>query len=160
MQALTLLPVFTGRYNDWWNPERNGWWQGDVWIGARQPGHQGSRHWGRALELSWRNGSEQPGDEEDDAHACYQIDLVEDDTPAQGTAQPPGLRLSYGQRQSDARRPLTNDAVQHMARLLQLFTDLEQQLYAANAREQRALRLRPPWPSGRRCASPAAQTPV
>ncbi len=67
VQALTLLPVFTGRYNDWWNPERNGWWQGDVWIGARQPGHQGSRHWGRALKLSWRNGSEQPGDEEDDA---------------------------------------------------------------------------------------------
>lgn len=152
VQALTLLPVFTGRYNDWWNPERNGWWQGDVWIGARQPGHQGSRHWGRALKLSWRNGSEQPGDEEDDAHACYQIDLVEDDTPAQGTAQPPGLRLSYGQRQSDARRPLTNDAVQHMARLLQLFTDLEQQLYAANAREQRALRCAPLAPAG---AAPA-----
>lgn len=52
VQALTLLPVFTDRYNDWWNPERNGWWQGDVWIGARQPGRQGSQYWGRALKLS------------------------------------------------------------------------------------------------------------
>ena len=144
VQALTLLPIFTGRYNDWWNPERNGWWQGDVWIGARQSGHHGSRHWGRALKLSWRNGSEQPGDDEDDAHACYQIDLVEDDTPAQGTAHPPGLRLSYGQRQSDTRRPLTNDAVQHMAQLLQLFTRLEQELYAADAQEQQALQAAPP----------------
>ncbi len=81
VQALTLLPIFTGRYNDWWNPERNGWWQGDIWIGARQPGQQGGRHWGRALKLSWRNGSEAASDEEDDAHACYQIDLVEDDAP-------------------------------------------------------------------------------
>ena len=93
---------------------------------------------------SWRNGSEQPGDDEDDAHACYQIDLVEDDTPALGTAHPPGLRLSYSQRQSDTRRPLTNDAVQHMAQLLQLFTRLEQELYAAHTQEQQALQAAPP----------------
>lgn len=152
VQALTLLPVFTGRYNDWWNPERNGWWQGDVWIGARQPGQQGSRHWGRALKLSWRNGSEAAGDEEDDAHACYQIDLVEDDAAPNGTAHPPGLRLSHSQRQSDARRPFTNDAVEHMQRLLQLFTDLEQQLYAAHAREQQALQSTPASQTG---AAPA-----
>lgn len=144
VQALTLLPVFTGRYNDWWDPERNGWWQGDVWIGARQPGQQGTRHWGRALKLSWRNGSEGPGDEEDDAHACYQIDLIEDDAPLAGTAHPPGLHLSYAQRQSDTRRPLTNDAVEHMARLLRLFTHLEQQLYSAHAQEQQALQTTTP----------------
>ncbi|MDE2416043.1 MAG: hypothetical protein KGM60_14920 [Comamonadaceae bacterium] len=144
VQALTLLPVFTGRYNDWWDPERNGWWEGDVWIGARQPGQQGGRHWGRALKLSWRNGCEAPGDEEDDAHACYQIDLVEDDAPHEGTAHPPGLRLSYAQRQSDARHSLPGDAVDHMARLLRLFTTLEQRLYAEHAREQQALQAAPP----------------
>lgn len=138
VRALTLLPVFTGRYNDWWNPERNGWWEGDVWIGARQPGHEGGRSWGRALKLSWRNGSEAPGDAEDDAHACYQIDLVEDDAPHEGTSHPPGLRLSYAQRQSDARQSLPNDAVDHMARLLRLFTTLEQRLYAEHARAQQA----------------------
>jgi len=136
VRALTLLPVFTGQYNDWHNPERNGWWQGDIWVGARQPGQQGNRSWGRALKLCWRNGSEQPGDEEDDAHACYQIDLLDDDRQPPGTAHPPGLLLTCSQRQSDARRPLTNDAVQHMARLLHLFTDIEQQLYAAHARQQ------------------------
>ncbi|MBS0509196.1 MAG: hypothetical protein JSR53_17615 [Proteobacteria bacterium] len=147
VQALTLLPVFTGRYNDWWDPERNGWWEGDVWIGARQPGQQGGRHWGRALKLSWRNGSEAAGDEEDDAHACYQIDLVDDDAPS-GTAHPPGLRLSYSQRQSDARSLLTNDAVEHMERLLQLFTSLEQRLYAAHAQEQQALQAGAPASGG------------
>ncbi|MBS0291885.1 MAG: hypothetical protein JSS01_05120 [Proteobacteria bacterium] len=144
VRALTLLPIFTGRYNDWWDPERNGWWEGDVWIGARQPGQQGGRHWGRALKLSWRNGREAAGDEEDDAHACYQIDLVEDDAPHEGTAHPPGLRLSYAQRQSDARVSLSNDAVDHMARLLRLFTTLEQRLHAEHARQQQALQAAPP----------------
>ena len=148
VQALTLLPVFTGRHNDWWNPERNGWWEGDVWIGARQPGQQGGRYWGRALKLSWRNGSEAPGDEEDDAHACYQIDFLDDDAPASGTAHPPGLRLSHSQRQSDSRAPFTNDAVQHMARLLQLFTAMEQRLYAAHAQEQQALQSGQPSANG------------
>ena len=134
IEALTLLPVFTGRYNDWWSPERNGWWEGRVWIGARQPGQHAGRHWGRALKLSWRNGREAPGDEEDDAHACYQIDLVADDAaPAEGTANPPGLRISYSQRQGDPRVPLPNDAVEHMARLLRLFTGVEQRLMATHA---------------------------
>jgi len=153
VRALTLLPVFTGRYNDWWDPERNGWWEGDVWIGARQPGQQGGHHWGRALKLSWRNGSEAPGDEEDDAHACYQIDLVDDDAPHEGTSHPPGLRLSYAQRQSDARQSLPNDAVDHMAQLLRLFTTLEQRLYARHAHDQQApLPCDPPAP-------PLARTP-
>ncbi|WP_312567210.1 aminopeptidase, partial [Diaphorobacter sp.] len=139
IEALTLLPVFTTRYNTWSDPERNGWWEGDVWIGARQPGQQGGHSWGRALKFSWRNGSERAGDPEDDAHACYQIDLTPSDALPEGTAHPNGLRISYSQRQSDPRTPLPNHAVQHMQHLLELFTTLEQRLHAAHAQEQQAL---------------------
>lgn len=160
VRALTLLPVFTLRYNDWYDPERNGWWQGEVWVGARQLGQQGVRQSGRALKLCWRNGNEQPGDEDDDAHACYQIDMLDDDAQPPGTAHPPGLLLSCGQRQSDTRRPLGNDAVQHMARLLRLFTDIERQLHTEHEREQRAPQSCEPNPAARApalpCPSPSA----
>lgn len=139
VQALTLLPIFTARYNDWSNPERNGWWEDEVWIGARQPGQREGRQWGRVLKLSWRNGPDAPGDEEDDAHACYQIDVTGSDAPPEGTAHPPGLRISYSQRQSDARVPLPLHAVPHMARLLGLFIHLEHRLQLAHARDLQAL---------------------
>ena len=143
IEALTLLPIFTARYNDWSDPERNGWWEGDVWVGARQPGQQGGHQWGRALKFSWRNGSESAGDPEDDAHACYQIDMTPGDAAPEGTAHPHGLRISYSQRQSAPREPLPHHAVQHMQHLLEQFTTLEQCLHAAYAQERQALHAAP-----------------
>ena len=37
IEAFTSLPVFTEQYNDWWDSDRNGYWEGEVWVGARQP---------------------------------------------------------------------------------------------------------------------------
>ncbi len=135
--ALIALPLFTTRYNDWRDPERAGCWLGDIWVSARQPAvRAGTLHPG-ALKLAWRNGLEAPGDAEDDAHACYQIELLAPDAPpAPGAVHPPGLALSYSQRQSERRVPLPADAALHVAHLLALFTQVREQLLAADARER------------------------
>ncbi len=127
--ALARLPLFVQHFNDWSDPERAGCWLEDVWIGARQAGwHAGARR-GAALKLSWRNGQERAGDAEDDAHACYQIDLLEPSAvPPPGTAHPPGLALSYSQRQSDARVPLPADAALHLRHLAVLLRRVERLL--------------------------------
>ncbi|GKS97227.1 hypothetical protein [Acidovorax sp. SUPP2825] len=127
IEALAQLPVFTEQYNDWWGTERNGWWEGDVWVGVRQPCMHQGEPWGLALKLSWRNGTEAPGDAPDDAHAAYQLEIE-----AAAPGAPPVVRITCAQRQSDPRHPLPRHAVDHAARLLRWFTVLEQRLHAAH----------------------------
>jgi len=128
IEALSRLPVFTEQYNDWWDDERNGWWEGDVWVGVRQPCMHQGEPWGLALKLSWRNGEEAPGDPPDDAHAAYQIDIE-----ASAPGAPPAVRIACAQRQSEPRRLLPHHAVDHAARLLRWFLALEDRLHAAHA---------------------------
>lgn len=140
VMALVQLPLFTDRLNDWSDPERAGLWLDDTWAGARAPGWHGGRRQGAALKLSWRNGQERPGDAEDDAHASYQIEVLADDAPLpSGTAHPPGLALSYSQRQSQARTPLPADAALHLQQLCALFTEVEQRLLADQAQQEQRL---------------------
>jgi len=136
IEALTLLPVFTEQYNDWWDAERNGWWQGDVWVGARQPCTRLGKRWRRALKLSWQHGTPGPGDDADDAHACYQIEVERGHVShGAGNAPSDAVHITYAQRQSDERVPLPAYAVDHMAHLLDLFTAIEQQLHQAQAEQ-------------------------
>lgn len=139
IEALTLLPVFTEQYNDWWDAERSGWWQGDVWVGARQPCTRLGRRWSRALKLSWQHGTPAPGDDADDAHACYQIEVERGHgshgAHGAGNTPPNAVQITYAQRQSDERVPLPVHAVDHMAHLLDLFTAVEQQLHQAQAEQ-------------------------
>lgn len=135
IEALTLLPVFTAQYNDWWDSDRNGWWEGDLWVGARQPCVHHGKRWGRALKLSWQLGTPGAGDEEDDPHACYQIELDRSAATAAATTAGSAVHITYTQRQSDERVPLPADAVDHMARLLRLFTGVEHHLLQAEARQ-------------------------
>ena len=122
IEAFTSLPVFAERSQDWWDSERNGWWEGDVWVGARPPCMHGGEPWGRALKLSWRNGTEAPGDAEDDAHGIYQIDIDE------ARAGPAVAAFSYAQRQSAPREPLPRGAADHIARLLDFYGRVEARL--------------------------------
>ena len=124
--AFTNAPRFTEEYNDWWDSDRNGWWEDDVWVGARQPGMHEGLPCGRALKLSWRNGNEAPGDAEDDAHGAYQADL---DEAREGPAV---LEWTHAQRQSDTRAPLPRCAADHLARLLRIYAQLEHRLQAAS----------------------------
>ncbi|MFY3384817.1 hypothetical protein [Paracidovorax sp. MALMAid1276] len=119
IESFTSLPVFTEQYNDWWDSERNGWWEGNVWVGARQPCMHNGEPWGRALKLSWKNGQDAPGDDEDNAHSAYQITVDEARTG------PAAVEFSYAQRQSDSRAPLPRGAADHIARLLRLYGAME-----------------------------------
>ena len=129
--ALVQLPLFTELYDDWRDPQRAGVWLDELWVGARQAGAPGARRQGAALKLGWRNGQERAGDEPDDAHACYQIELLAvGSPPAPGTAHPPGLARSYGQRQSEPREFLPAHAAWHLQALLRLFIQAEARLLA------------------------------
>lgn len=119
IEDFTTLPVFTERYNDWWDSDRNGWWEGGVWVGARQPCMHEGEPWGRALKLSWKNGDEAAGDDADNAHGAYQADLR---AALNGPAE---VEFTYAQRQSDARAPLPRGAADHIARLLRFATAVE-----------------------------------
>ena len=130
IEAFTTLPVFTERYNDWWDSERNGWWQGDVWVGARQPCMHAGEPWGRALKLSWKNGEDAPGDDIDNTHSAYQINLY---AQLHG---PAAVEFTYAQRQSDGRVPVPRHAVDHIARLLRMYTQTEAQIQEAHDRVQ------------------------
>lgn len=100
IESLTSLPVFTDQYNDWWDSDRNGWWEGDIWVGARQPCMHDGEPWGRALKLSWHNGDDAPGDDEDNAHSAYQINIDE------ARDGPAVVEFTCAQRQNDSRAPL------------------------------------------------------
>ncbi|PJI98410.1 hypothetical protein CLU85_3235 [Acidovorax sp. 69] len=115
VESFTSLPVFTEQYNDWWDSDRNGYWEGEVWVGARQPCMHEGEPWGRALKFSWQNGAEAPGDDEDNAHSAYQINV---DEAREG---PAALDFTYTQRQSDSRTPLPRCAADHIARLLRFY---------------------------------------
>lgn len=132
LTALTSTPLFTERYNDWWDSEKNGLWVGQFWMGARQPClHQGEP-WGRAFKLSWKNGDDGPGDAPDNAHSAYQIDIEE------AREGPPLLRVAYSQRQSEPRTPIPPGAADHLARLLRLYRQAQthiERLTAAMAHE-------------------------
>jgi hypothetical protein len=130
IEALTALPVFTERYNDWWDSDRNGWWEGDVWVGARQPCMRDGEPWGRALKFGWQNGSEASGDKADDAHGAYQLNL-------EGVLNGPAtVEFTYAQRQSTDRVPLPRGAADHIARLLRFMGAVEASVRAEHAQEQ------------------------
>lgn len=116
IEAFTSLPVFTEQYNDWWGSDRNGYWEDDIWVGARQPCMHDGEPWGRALKFSWSNGDSAPGDDEDNAHSAYQINV---DETREGSA---AVEFTYTQRQSDSRAPLPRCAADHIARLLRFYT--------------------------------------
>lgn len=125
IETFTSVPVFTERYNDWWDSDRNGWWEGEVWVGARQPCMYRGEPWGRTLKLSWKNGTDAPGDAKDNAHSAYQLDV---DEARQGPAV---VKITYSQRQSDSRIPLPRHAADHMARLLRLYEATQESLRAS-----------------------------
>jgi hypothetical protein len=127
IEALTTLPVFTERYNDWWDSDRNGWWEGDVWVGARQPCMRDGEPWGRALKFSWKNGNEAIGDEADDAHGAYQLNLQA------ALNGPATVEFTYAQRQSATRVPLARSAADHIARLLRFMDAIETRVRAQHA---------------------------
>jgi hypothetical protein len=130
IETFTTLPVFTERYNDWWDSDRNGWWESDVWVGARQPCMRDGEPWGRALKLSWENGEEAPGDEEDNAHSAYQINLEA------ALHAPAVAEFTYAQRQSDARTTLPRCAADHIARLLRFYGAVESRVRDQHEQEQ------------------------
>ena len=132
VQALTELPVFTERYNDWWHSDRNGFWEGDLWVGARQPGLRGTQRTTRALKLSWAQGRPRPEDAEDNHLASY---LLEFDTGSDGR---PWLRMGSAQRQDSERQPLPHHSAAHLLRLVRLFTAIDTGLHQREAQARAA----------------------
>lgn len=130
IEAFTTLPVFTEHYNDWWDEEKSGYWEGDVWVGARQPCMHGGEPWGRLLKLSWKNGNDAPGDTKDDAHAAYYLSV---DEAREGPAR---VEVQTTQRQSDARTALPPCAADHIARLLRLLDGVEARIRQQHAADQ------------------------
>ncbi|MBV7542736.1 WD40 repeat domain-containing protein [Acidovorax sp. sic0104] len=130
IEDFTRLPVFTERYNDWWDSDRNGHWQGDVWVGARQPCMHDGEPWGRALKFSWENGSPAQGDDEDNAHSVYQVNV---DEAREGPAL---VEFTYAQRQSEARVALPRGAADHVARLLRFYQVVQARLREEHARDE------------------------
>lgn len=130
IEQFTSLPYFTEEYNDWWDSDKNGTWQGDVWVGARQPCLHEGEPYGRALKLSWENGEPRPGDDTDDMYSAYQLDVDE------ARAGPPLVEFSYTQRQSEAKTPLPRGAVDHIARLLRMLAQVEARIRGAHERQQ------------------------
>ncbi len=130
IEEFTSLPVFTERYNDWWDSDKNGWWEGDVWVGARQPCMHEGEPWGRALKLSWENGDEAPGDEDDNAHSAYQINV---EAALDGPAV---VEFTYAQRQSDARTTLPRSAADHITRLLRFYGAVQLRVRDQHEQEQ------------------------
>ncbi|GDY34750.1 hypothetical protein ACINB_06420 [Acidovorax sp. NB1] len=124
IESLTSLPVFTDQYNDWWDSDRNGWWEGGIWVGARQPCMHDGEPWGRALKLSWHNGDDAPGDDEDNAHSAYQINIDE------ARDGPAVVEFTCAQRQNDSRAPLPRGAADHIARLLRFYGAMEVRIRA------------------------------
>ncbi len=130
IEQFTSLPYFTEEYNDWWDSDKNGDWQGDVWVGARQPCLHEGEPYGRALKLSWENGEPRPGDDSDDAYGAYQLDVDE------ARAGPPVVEFKYTQRQSEARTTLPRGAVDHIARLLRIYAQVEAKIQGAHDQQQ------------------------
>jgi len=130
IEEFTTLPVFTARYNDWWDSDKNGWWEGDVWVGARQPCMHEGEPWGRAFKLSWENGDEAPGDEDDNAHSAYQINV---EAALDG---PAAVEFTYAQRQSDARATLPRSAADHITRLLRFYSAAQLRVSDQHEQEQ------------------------
>lgn len=141
VESLTTLPVFTDQYNDWWSSDKSGFWEGGIWVGARQPCMHNGVPWGRALKFGWQNGSDAPGDVEFNAHSSYQLDIDE------ARAGPPVVEFTYAQRQSDSRVALPACAADHISRLLRFYSAVEIRLHAQHEAEQaqraEALRVEP-----------------
>ncbi|MBK8335890.1 MAG: WD40 repeat domain-containing protein [Sterolibacteriaceae bacterium] len=129
IETLAALPVFTERYNDWWDGDKCGYWESDVWVGTRRPCVRDGETYGRAFKLAWENGAEGPGDPQSDATGSYLITFedAKDDGPA--------LAFFCGQRQSDGTTRLRRDAADHLARLLRFFATVESKLLADHERE-------------------------
>lgn len=130
IEQFTGIPYFTEEFNDWWDSDKNGDWHGDVWVGARQPCLHEGEPYGRALKLSWENGEARPGDDSDDAHAAYQLDIDE------ARSGPPRVEFRYTQRQSEAKAALPRGAVDHIARLLRLYAQVEAAIQGRHEKQQ------------------------
>ena len=105
-----------------------------MWVGARQPCMHNGVPWGRVLKYSWRNGDDAPGDDEDNAHSAYQIDV---DEAREGPAV---VEFSYTQRQSDIRAPLPRCAADHVARLLRFHGLVQARIRAQHDKAQAEVR--------------------
>jgi len=125
IEDFTSLPVFAERSSDWWDDAHNGWWEGDVWLGARQPCMHNGVPWARALKFSWKNGDDAPGDAPDTTHSTYQMDV---DEAREG---PPLVAFTYAQRQGEPREPVPPCAADHIARLLRFHHGLQAHLRPA-----------------------------
>lgn len=130
VESLTTLPVFTDQCNDWWSSDKSGFWEGGIWVGARQPCMHNGEPWGRALKFGWQNGSDAPGDVEFNAHSSYQLDVDE------ARAGPPAVEFTYSQRQSDSRVTLPACAADHISRLLRFYSAVEFRLRTQHEAEQ------------------------
>lgn len=130
IESFTSLPVFTDRYNYWWDSDKNGFWEGDIWVGARQPCMHDGEPWGRALKLSWRNGDDAPGDAPYNAHSAYQINV---DEARQGPAV---VEFTYAQRQNDSRDTLPACAADHITRLLRFYGAVESRIRTQHEQDQ------------------------
>jgi hypothetical protein len=122
IEEFTSLPVFAERCGNWWDDAHNGWWEGDLWLGARQPCMHNGVPWGRALKFSWKNGEPAPGDDADNTHSACQMDV---DEAREGPAV---VAFTYAQRQSEEREPIAPCAADHIARLLRFHRGLQARL--------------------------------
>lgn len=134
VNALIQLPVFTEEFNDWWG-ERNGFWAGDTWVGARQATQRAGQHYGRALKLSWAAAPIAPGDDDDNHHASY---LLEPGTDASGREGQAWVKVTEAQRQDCGRSPLHHHSAAHVLRLRRLFRAVEAHLQAQQSERSAA----------------------
>lgn len=130
LQALARLPVFTDEYNDWWDSDRNGFWERDVWVGVRQAVRRGGHAYSLALKLSWETGPSAAGDDEDNNHASYMLELEG------GHEGEPWLRFTEAQRQDHGRTPLLHHSAAHLLRLARMFGAVERRLLEREAQRR------------------------
>ncbi len=127
--ALVGLPVFTQKYNDWWGDE-NGYWQNEIWVGARQKCEHKGVSYLRAFDLSFENGDEASGDDDNDAIASYKFFETESLAAA--------FTMNYQQRQSATSELVPRMAAVHQLRLLRYFKGMERLLIGTAQIEEQA----------------------
>lgn len=148
--ALIKLPLLAEKYNDWDSGDRSGYWQDDLWVGARQVYTGDGKTFPPLLKILWHTGDDE---DDNDGHSAYFIEL-DDPDPAKS-----GVRFAHFVRQSDSRQPVPRHAAEHLIRLVRYFDIVEKQLLVDNTAyvaEQLAIRERgeaarllgqPPYPA-------------
>jgi hypothetical protein len=120
--ALTSLPLFTELYNDWWDEDRNGYWNQSLCFGARQAVMFEGEQLTPMLKIAWHTGSGE------DAIAAYWFEL------AMSPAGEPMLDIDHTGNQNAGRYPVPRHAADHMARILRFIKSAEEKISADNAR--------------------------